>query len=56
MKVLNKQYILGRTENITVEYIENKIKSDNCIPLRWAIVKSCVCTITIDATVISKES
>ena len=55
MEILNKQYILDKQENITVEFIEKAIINDGYTPLRWAIVKSSDDKITVDATVISKK-
>lgn len=52
MKILNKQYILDKRENITAEYIENHILNDGYEPLRWSIVAVNDKSLTIESAVI----
>lgn len=54
IKILNKQYIIGYPQILTVEYIEKFILEDNCLPLRWAIVDIKDQKLIIDATVTSE--
>jgi len=52
MKIVNKQFILEITDSLSVDYIENFIKTSGYFPLRWSIVKAELNKFTVDAVLI----
>lgn len=52
MKIINKNISINKTDNLSVENIENLLISDNETPLRWSIVGSESNKLIIDAVLI----
>jgi hypothetical protein len=54
MQVQRKNFILEGLENLTVEFIENFMKTMGFAPLRWAVVEIKENNFSVEAVVIKK--
>ncbi len=54
--ICTKEIKIDKTENITADYIENKLKSLNLDVLRWAITNIDENQYTLDVAVVENQS
>jgi len=55
MKLLRKVFNIEKTENLTVELVENFMISLGFTPLRWAVVKIEADKYIIDSVIVKKN-